>query len=79
VLGTISGIVSYGWPDDHVVREQRRTEAMTVEQVQAAAATLDPNALTWVIVGDLAKIEAPVRALGLGEVIILGPDGQPRS
>jgi zinc protease len=52
---------------------------MTVEQVQAAAATLDPNALTWVIVGDLAKIEAPVRALGLGEVVILGPDGRPRT
>jgi zinc protease len=78
VLGTIGGIVSYGWPDDHVVREQLRTQAMTVEQVQAAAAALDPNALTWVIVGDLAKIEAPVRALELGEVVVLGPDGQPR-
>lgn len=76
VLGAISGIVSYGWPDDHVLREQDRIEAMTVEQVRAAAGTIDPNAMTWVIVGDLSKIEEPVRALGLGEVVVLAADGQ---
>ena len=77
VAGAISNIVSYGWPDDHVVREQERTEAMTVEQVRTAAETLDVNALTWVIVGDLEKIEQPVRDLGLGEVVVLDADGQP--
>jgi zinc protease len=76
VLGAISNIVSYGWPDDQVVREQVRTEEITAAEIHDAAATLDSNALTWVIVGDLAKIEAPVRALNLGEVVILGPDGQ---
>ncbi|HBK56170.1 MAG TPA: peptidase M16 [Xanthomonadales bacterium] len=78
VLGAIGTIVSYGRPDDHVLREQARTEAMTVEQVRAAVAGLDTQALTWVIVGDLSKIEAPIRELGLGEVILLGADGKPR-
>jgi zinc protease len=78
VLGTVSSIVSYGWPDDHVIREQQRTENITVEQVRAAAGQLDVNALTWVIVGDLEKIEGQVRELGLGEVVILGADGRPR-
>ncbi|MFU8822004.1 MAG: M16 family metallopeptidase [Gammaproteobacteria bacterium] len=78
VLGTISRIVSYGWPDDHVIREQQRTQAISVEEVRAAAATLDAGALTWVIVGDLAQLEEPVRALGLGEVVILDADGTPR-
>ena len=77
VLGTIGRIVSYGWPDDHVVREQQRTEAITVEQVRAAAATLDAAALTWVIVGDLAQIEQTVRDLELGEVVILDASGKP--
>ena len=77
VLGAIGEIVSYGRPDDHVVREQARTEAMTVEQVRAALSALDPAALTWVIVGDLTRIEAPVRELGIGEVTVLGDDGQP--
>ena len=76
VLGTVGSIVSYDWPDDHVLREQARTEAITSEQVHAAAATLDVNALTWVIVGDLSKIEGPVRELGLGEVVILDADGR---
>jgi hypothetical protein len=35
-----------------------------------------PEALTWVIVGDLAKIEKGVRALNIGEVTILDVDGK---
>jgi zinc protease len=77
VLGTVGGIVSYGWPDDHVIREQERIETMTVEQVHAAAEMLDVDALTWVIVGDLATIEAPVRELALGEVVVLDAAGRP--
>lgn len=78
VLGAISGIVAYHRPDDYVLREKARTEAMTVAQVRTAAATLDPDRLTWVIVGDLSKIEQPIRALGLGEVVVLDADGRAR-
>ena len=42
---------------------------------QAAAQAFRPDALTWVIVGDLAKIEAPIRQLGLGTVQVLDADG----
>jgi hypothetical protein len=38
---------------------------------------IHPDAMTWVIVGDLRKIEAPVRALNLGEVHIVDADGNP--
>jgi len=75
VLGAISGIVSYERPDDYVIRAQQRIEAMTLEQVRDAATSLDADALTWVIIGDLAQIEAPVRELGLGEVVVLDADG----
>jgi zinc protease len=77
VLGTIGSIVSYGWPDDHVIRQQVRTEEMSVDEVNAAAAMLDANALTWVIVGDLSQIEEPVRQLGLGEVVVIDAAGHP--
>jgi zinc protease len=60
-----------------VVRDQQRVEQMTLDQVRAASATLDVDALTWVIVGDLDKIEGPVRELGLGEVVVLDADGNP--
>jgi len=35
-----------------------------------------PDALTWVVVGDLAKIEKPIRALNFGEVTVLDADGK---
>jgi len=56
---------------------KQRIEAQTDESVQAAAKEIyRPDALTWVIVGDLSKIEKPVRALNLGEVQVLDADGK---
>ena len=75
VMGTIGGIVRFGRPDDYVVRRMAEVEAMTPAQVAEAARTLQPDALTWVVVGDLAQTEAPVRALGLGEVRVIDADG----
>ena len=42
----------------------------------AAREVIRPDALTWVIVGDLKKIEEPVRALKLGDVKVLYADGK---
>lgn len=77
VMGTISGIVRYQRPDDYVFKRKAEIEAMTPAQVQQAAATLDPNALTWVVVGDLKQTEKEVRALNLGEVTVIDADGNP--
>ncbi|MGN7727214.1 M16 family metallopeptidase [Luteimonas sp. 22616] len=77
VLSTIGGIVRYDRPDDYVFQRKAEVESLTPAQVQAAAGTIDPKALTWVVVGDLEKIEQPVRALGLGEVSIVDADGKP--
>ena len=45
---------------------------VTLDQVRAAARELiRPDRLTWVIAGDLATIEEPVRALGIGEVEVV--------
>ncbi len=77
VLGQIGGIVRFNRPDNWVEVRRSRVEALDPATVNTAAKTLNPSALTWVVVGDLSKIEAPVRALGLGEVRILDVDGQP--
>jgi predicted Zn-dependent peptidase len=77
VLTTIGSIHRYGRPDDFVTWRKGQIEKMTPAGVQqVATATFRPETLTWVIVGDRAKIEAPVRALGLGEVTILDADGK---
>ena len=52
-------------------------EAMTPEQVNAAAKVLASQALTWLVVGDLSKTQGPVEALKLGEVTVLDADGKP--
>jgi len=77
VLGAITGIVRFQRPDDYVVQRKARIEALTPDIVQAAAATIQPDALTWVVVGDLSKIEDGVRALELGEVQVIDADGKP--
>lgn len=77
VMGTIASNVRYGRPDDYVFKRKAEIEGLTPEQVKAAAATIDPAKLTWVVVGDLSKIEKPVRALNLGEISIVDADGKP--
>ncbi len=77
VLGQIASNQRYDRPDDYIVRLKARNEAMTASDVQAAAASIQPQALTYVVVGDLSKIEQPVRALDLGPVTVLDSDGEP--
>ncbi|MDQ3056645.1 MAG: insulinase family protein, partial [Pseudomonadota bacterium] len=77
VMGTIGGIVNYGRPDDYVFKRKAEIESLTPEQVKAAATTINPDALTWVVVGDLKQIEQKVRALNLGAVTVVDADGKP--
>jgi zinc protease len=35
--------------------------------------------MVWLVVGDRAKIEAGIRELKLGEVVLLDADGHPKS
>ncbi|MBV8853105.1 MAG: insulinase family protein, partial [Sinobacteraceae bacterium] len=79
--GEISGayvdILTYGLPDTYLNDFAARVRALTATQVQAAAAHLiQPQSLTWVVVGDLASIEAPVRKLDIGAVQVLDTEGR---
>lgn len=72
VLQTLHTNRLYGRPDDYALRLRQRLEAQTVADVVNAARELfQPEAFTWLIEGDLEKIEAPVRALGIGEVTVV--------
>jgi predicted Zn-dependent peptidase len=78
VMGAMQSIALYDRPDDYVQTLKSRIEAQSDASVEAAAKQLiHPDQLTWVIVGDLKKIEAPVRALKLGDVQVLDADGKP--
>ncbi|MGN2245199.1 M16 family metallopeptidase [Frateuria sp. GZRR35] len=78
VMGALGDIAQYDRPDNWIQTEKARIQALKDPQVQAAAdEVIHPDHLTWVIVGDLKKIEAPVRALNLGKVQVLDADGKP--
>ncbi|MBB3167192.1 M16 family metallopeptidase [Simiduia aestuariiviva] len=76
VLGAMSSQVRFDRPDDYVVTYADRVKALTVDQVRQVAKTnMTPDKLTWVIVGDLSKIEAGIKSLNLGDIKVLDVDG----
>ena len=77
VLSTLSSNALYGRADDYVFTRKAAIEAMTPAQVAQAAKGINPDALVWVVVGDLKQIEAPVRALNLGTVQVIDGEGKP--
>ncbi|MEJ7604151.1 MAG: pitrilysin family protein [Kofleriaceae bacterium] len=76
LLNSMSEIVLFGRPDNWPAQRVQRIQALTPTKVNAITAKLRPESLTWVIVGDLKKIEAGVRALKLGDVKVLDADGK---
>ena len=70
--GGVSGIVTYDRNLDYLNQLPELLNQPTLEQVQAKAQKyIKPNQWTWLIVGDLSKIEEPIRALNLGEVKVI--------
>jgi zinc protease len=68
-------IVNTGRPPEYYydyASNLRGLQAATLND--AAAKVVKPDELTWVIVGDLGKIEAGVRELGYGEVVRIQAD-----
>jgi zinc protease len=68
-LGSIISSASYDLPFDYAETAAERVEAVTLGDVHAAAEEIvDSSQLTWLVVGDLEKMEEQVRALGFGDV-----------
>jgi zinc protease len=78
VAGSYADIVTFGLKDSYWNDFVGEVSSLTPASVAAAAPSLvKPDSLTWIVVGDLLKIEAGVRALNLGEVTVLDADGKP--
>ena len=76
VMADVVEMVRFGLPDDHWETYAGTVRALDLDDVAAEADRfLQPDRLIWVVVGDRARIEESVRALGLGEVRFLDADG----
>ncbi len=74
-MSGLSGIVSFDREDDFLDNLPTKYRSMTIDDINAAAERyIDPSIWTWVIVGDLSKIEQGIRELDLGEIEILKLD-----
>jgi zinc protease len=70
-------IVQFGLPDDYYDTYAGKVKALKIDDVNAAAKNIvRADNLTWIVVGDRAKIESGVRELNLGEFRLMDIDGK---
>ena len=78
VVNGIAEIVQYGLPDDHFQTYTGKVRGLTDKDYATAAERLiRPDSVVWVVAGDRAKVEEPLRKLGIGEVRVIDADGNP--
>lgn len=75
MVGYMAYVSRFEHPYEWIATLPDRYEAATPQSVTATASMLRPEAMTWVVVGDLSKIEASVRALSLGPVEVWNVEG----
>ncbi|HEY1075324.1 MAG TPA: pitrilysin family protein [Fontimonas sp.] len=68
----INGLADSYW-NDYV----QKANALKPAEINAALKRLiHPEAMTWIVVGDLSKIEQPIRNLKMADVAVLDADGK---
>jgi zinc protease len=75
LMSGLSGIVSQGRDDNYIDTLPTKYRSMTIDDINSAAKRyLDPSIWTWVIVGDLSKIEEGIEELNLGKIEVITLD-----
>ncbi len=70
VLGSVDEIVKFNLPDDYFNTYVSKMNGLSKADVSASAkAVIKPGEFVWIVVGDLSKIEAGVRALNLSDTV----------
>jgi zinc protease len=80
VSGSLQQLVTYGLADDYFDTYGTKVGALGLADiVRAAKASVHPESVVWVVVGDRQKIEPGLKELGLGEIKLLDSDGKPKA
>lgn len=76
IASRLGDVALYGLPLDYYNQVVGRIGAVTQgEAQQVAEKYIDPSHLTVLIVGDRKSIEGPIKALGIGPIVILDVNG----
>lgn len=77
VVFWLEKMARYSLPKDYLDSRAQAIRNTTIEEAVAAGNSLFPDdRLIWVVVGDLTKIEAEVRALKFGDVQVIDFEGR---
>jgi len=76
MVGYLQYVNRLGRPYEWITTLPAQYAALRTDTITRSAQLLHPDAMTWVVVGDLSKIEAKVRALNLGTVEIWDAEGR---
>jgi zinc protease len=69
-------MVRFGLPDDYWNSYPEKVRELSDRQISDAASdVVQPDGMVWVVVGDRAKIESGIRALGYGDIVLMDADG----
>jgi len=77
IAGSLVEIETFGLGAGYYDAYAGKVQALTPEQVAAAAKFIDPGRMVWVVVGDRSMIEMGLAELGLGAPVLLDADGNP--
>jgi predicted Zn-dependent peptidase len=75
MVGYLQYVNRFGRPYNWITTLPDAYAALKPETITDSAKLLQPDRMTWVVVGDLSRIEAKVRALKLGEVEVWDTKG----
>ncbi len=78
VASALGGLIVFDLPDDELDRYRPQiSEVSALDVQQAAVRHIRPADMSIVIIGDAKHVESPLRAAGLGELMIVPADASP--
>jgi zinc protease len=74
LVGMLSPIAKYGFPDDYIMKEENVIQNMTIEEHKAITDKyILPDKMYYVIVGDAATQLKPLEKIGFGKPVLVKP------
>ncbi len=77
ILGALARMVQFNLPADYYQTYPGKVAGLSVQDVDhAAVEAIHPGGIVWMVVGDRAKIEKPIRDLNFGQIVLIDSNGK---
>ena len=75
LLNGVSNIVKYNRPLNYLDNLAEKRSSVSIDDVISASTKyINPDKWTWIIVGDLSKVQAGIEGLELGEIQVINAE-----